>query len=127
MSTDDDKAPRIGWSGLMRDELGRLPETAANIREASENLKRVSEELVTVSAVLSKVVATMEATGMIDGLARVEQIGREVDAVRAAVISGGPIGEAVSSLERVLGGISDGARRAMGFATGTEDRGDRRE
>ena len=102
----------------MRDEIARFPETAANIREASENLKRVSAELVDVSAMLARMVRLMEATGMVDGLERVEKLGSELDSVRRALTPPTSVDEALQRLaqvEEVVAGLSNRVLRTVGL------------
>ncbi len=98
----------------MRDELGRLPETAANIREASENLKQVSSQLIEVSAMLQRVVRAMEATGVAGGLDRIEQLGRDLDSIRRMMTPPRNLDQAARKLDEVadvVGGITGAVRR----------------
>jgi len=111
--------PLGGWSSQMRDELGRLPETAANIREASENLKRVSAELVDVSALLAQVVRLMESTGMVEGLSRAERLSNDLDAVRKFVTpptSVDAVKDRVAQVEHLVAGLNDRVLRGIGLA-----------
>lgn len=108
----------MGWSREMRDELGHLPDTAANIRRASENLERVSNELVEVSAMLSQVVRVLEATGVLDGLARVERAGGDIEAVRKLLTPPRSVAGAVDKVgeaERLVAGLSDRMLKSIGL------------
>lgn len=108
----------MGWSREMRDEINQFPETAANIRRASENLERVSAELVEVSAMLSQLVRVMEATGVLDGLARVEKAGGDIEAIRKLLTPpkdlAGAVGK-VGEVERMVSGLSDRMLRSIGL------------
>lgn len=95
----------------MRDELGRLPETAGNIREASENLKQVSAQLVDVTAMLTRVVRTMEATGVSGSLDRIEQVARELDGVRRMIVPPRNLDEAAKCIDDVVTGLRGMATR----------------
>lgn len=95
----------------MRDELGRLPETAGNIREASENLKQVSEQLIDVTAMLTRVVRTMEATGVSGSLDRIEQVARDLDGVRRMIVPPRNLDEAAKRIDDVVGGLRGMASR----------------
>lgn len=117
-----DDGPRnlgpLGWSGQVRDELARLPETAANIREASENLRKVSVELVEVSALLAQIVRVMETTGMIEGLARAERLGKELEPLRRALApptSVDDVRDRVQQVEQLVAGLSDRLLRSAGL------------
>ncbi len=101
----------LGWTSQMRDELGRLPETAGNIREASENLKQVSEQLVDVTAMLTRVVRTMEATGVSGSLDRIEQVARELDGVRRMIVPPRNLDEASKRIDDVVTGLRGMAAR----------------
>lgn len=101
----------LGWSAQMRDELGRLPETAANIRTASENLKQVSEQLVDVSAMLQRIVRTMDATGVSTSLERIEQVARDLDGVRRMMVPPRNIDEAARRIDDVVTGLRGMAAR----------------
>lgn len=101
----------LGWTSQMRDELGRLPETAGNIREASENLKQVSEQLIDVTAMLTRVVRTMEATGVSGSLDRIEQVARDLDGVRRMMVPPRNLDEAAKRIDDVVGGLRGMASR----------------
>jgi hypothetical protein len=101
----------LGWTGQMRDELGRLPETAANIREASENLKQVSEQLIDVTAMLQRVVRTMDATGVSGSLDRIEQVARDLDGVRRMMVPPRNLDEAAQRIDDVVTGLRGMATR----------------
>jgi hypothetical protein len=108
----------MGWSREMRDEINQFPETASNIRRASENLERVSAELVEVSAMLRQVVRVMEATGVLDGLARVEKAGGDIEAIRKLLTPprdlAGAVGK-VGEVERMVSGLSDRMLKSIGL------------
>lgn len=112
----------LGWTSQMRDELGRLPETAANIREASENLKVVSTQLVDVSAMLTRIVRAMEATGVSGGLERVESVARELDGVRRLLTPPRNLDEAARRIDDVVSGLTGMVTRP--FAPREEPRDD---
>lgn len=95
----------------MRDELGRLPETAANIRAASENLKQVSEQLIDVSAMLQRIVRTMDATGVSGSLDRIESVARDLDAVRRLMVPPRNLDEAARRVDDVVTGLRGMATR----------------
>lgn len=95
----------------MREELGQLPETAANIRTASENLKQVSEQLVDVSAMLQRIVRTMDATGVSTSLDRIEQVARELDGVRRMMVPPRNLDEAARRVDDVVTGLRGMATR----------------
>lgn len=95
----------LGWSNQMRDELAQLPETAANIREASENLKTVSAQLVDVSAMLTKIVRAMDATGVSEGLQRVEKVGRDLEQVRRMMTVPRNLDQAAKRLDDIVAGL----------------------
>lgn len=95
----------------MRDELGRLPETAANIREASENLKHVSEQLIDVTAMLQRVVRTMDATGVSSSLDRIEAVARDLDGVRRMMVPPRNLDEAARRIDDVVTGLRGMATR----------------
>ncbi len=101
----------LGWSSQMRDELGRLPETAANIRTASENLKQVSEQLIDVSAMLQRIVRTMDATGVSSSLDRIEQVARDLDGVRRMMVPPRNLDEAARRIDDVVTGLRGMATR----------------
>ena len=95
----------------MRDELGRLPETAAHIREASENLKQVSEQLIEVTAMLQRVVRTMDATGVSSSLDRIEQVAKDLDGVRRMMAPPRNLDEAARRIDDVVTGLRGMATR----------------
>ncbi len=95
----------------MRDELGRLPETAANIRTASENLKQVSEQLIDVSAMLQRIVRTMDATGVSTSLDRIEAVARDLDGVRRMMVPPRNLDEAARRVDDVVTGLRGMATR----------------
>lgn len=101
----------LGWTSQMRDELGRLPETAANIRAASENLRQVSEQLVDVSAMLQRIVRTMDATGVSNSLDRIEGVARDLDAVRRMIVPPRNLDEAARRIDDVVTGLRGMATR----------------
>jgi hypothetical protein len=101
----------LGWTNQMRDELGRLPETAANIRTASENLKQVSEQLVDVSAMLQRIVRTMDATGVSGSLDRIESVARDLDGVRRMMVPPRNLDEAARRIDDVVTGLRGMAAR----------------
>lgn len=101
----------LGWTSQMRDELGRLPETAANIRTASENLRQVSEQLVDVSAMLQRIVRTMDATGVSGSLDRIEAVARDLDSVRRMIVPPRNLDEAARRIDDVIGGLRGMATR----------------
>lgn len=109
---------RGGWSTQMRGEMGRLPETARNIREASENLKVVSEQLVDVSAMLNRIVKTLDAAGVVDALARLEVIARDLESMRAALKPPTSVDDArqrIEQMETLVSGITDRVWRTLGL------------
>lgn len=95
----------------MRDELARLPETAANIRTASENLKQVSEQLIDVTAMLQRVVRTMDATGVSGSLDRIEAVARDLDGVRRMMVPPRNLDEAARRIDDVVTGLRGMATR----------------
>ena len=95
----------------MRDELARLPETAANIRTASENLRQVSEQLIDVTAMLQRVVRTMEATGVSGSLDRIEAVARDLDGVRRMMVPPRNLDEAARRIDDVVTGLRGMATR----------------
>lgn len=101
----------MGWSSQMRDELGRLPETAANIRTASENLRQVSEQLIDVTAMLQRVVRTMEATGVSGSLDRIEAVAKDLDGVRRMMVPPRNLDEAARRIDDVVTGLRGMASR----------------
>lgn len=101
----------LGWTSQMRDELGRLPETAANIRTASENLKQVSEQLIDVSAMLQRIVRTMDATGVSSSLDRIETVARDLDGVRRMMVPPRNLDEAARRIDDVVTGLRGMATR----------------
>lgn len=114
---EDPRPPRgPGWSSQMRDELARLPETAANIRTASEHLRQVSEQLIEVTAMLQRVVRTMEATGVSGSLDRIEAVARDLDGVRRMMVPPRNLDEAARRIDDVVTGLRGMAGRP--FAAG---------
>ncbi len=108
----------------MRDELARLPDTAANIREASENLKTVSAQLVDVSAMLTKIVRAMDATGVSEGLERVERVGRDLEQVRRMMTVPRNLDQAAQRLDDIVAGLGNavlGQRRTPPAETTPDD------
>lgn len=101
----------LGWSSQMRAELGRLPETASNIREASENLRNVSEQLIEVTAMLQRMVRTMEATGVSGSLDRIEQVAKDLDGVRRMMVPPRNLDEASKRIDDVVTGLRGMASR----------------
>lgn len=95
----------------MRDELGRLPETAANIRTASENLRQVSEQLIDVTAMLQRVVRTMDATGVSGSLDRIEAVAKDLDGVRRMMVPPRNLDEAARRIDDVVTGLRGMASR----------------
>lgn len=113
----------LGWSTQMRDELARLPDTAANIREASENLKAVSAQLVDVSAMLTKIVRAMDATGVSEGLERVEKVGRDLEQVRKMMTVPRNLDQAAQRIDDIMAGLGNavlGPRRGTPPETAPE-------
>ena len=109
---DGPRSPNpLGWTSQMRDELGRLPETAANIRTASENLKQVSEQLIDVSAMLQRIVRTMDATGVSSSLDRIEAVARDLDGVRRMMVPPRNLDEAARRIDDVVTGLRGMATR----------------
>lgn len=101
----------LGWSTQMRDELGRLPATAANIRAASENLNQVSEQLIEVTAMLQRIVRTMDATGVSSSLDRIETVARDLDGVRRMIVPPRNLDEAARRIDDVVTGLRGMATR----------------
>lgn len=104
----------MGWSSQMRDEISRMPETAANIRTASENLKRVSEELITVSAMLHRITEMMERTGVTAGIERTQRVAEELDGIKQMLRPPANLDEAARKMDDVVSGLRGMAERAMG-------------